>query len=199
MAKGTKGFSDEERKELRKKLCLECQSHWALYGYKKTNVRELTAKIGISIGTFYLLYSSKEELFCETLALVQSSLIASIREIIAEEKGKIGFIKAMKWHFSEYEKFPFLYDLGSADFQAFVNRLSKEWIEKLKFNGVAFFYETVALAELSFKVEKEQAYAVVSTLLYTVTASEQPNNSKLDIFSFLLNSVVDQLFTESIK
>lgn len=196
MAKGTKGFSDTERSELRKKLCMECQNQWALYGYKKTNIRELTAKIGISIGSFYLLYASKEELFCETLSLVQNNLMTSIRQIVTADKGKKGFIKAMEWHFAEYEKFPFLYDLSSADFQSFVNRLSKEWVEKLKFNGLAFFYETVSLAGLSFKVEKEQAYAVVSTLLYTVTAKEQLNYHRNDIFSFLLNGVVDQLFTE---
>ncbi len=70
MTKGPKGFSDTEKDELRTKLCLECECSWALHGYKKTSIGELTANIGISTGAFYLLYFSKEDLFCETLERV---------------------------------------------------------------------------------------------------------------------------------
>ncbi|TCZ72327.1 TetR/AcrR family transcriptional regulator [Paenibacillus albiflavus] len=194
MAKGPKGFSDTEKDELRIKLCLECEHSWALHGYKKTSIGELTAKIGISTGAFYLLYSSKEDLFCETLERVQDRLKNGLWEIVGGEKGKAGFIKAMVWHFQEYDKYPFLYNSATPDFLAFLNKLPKDRIEKLKFDSASFFYDTIGLADLTLKADKEKAYAVISTLLLTVTLKERFTYDRFEIFEFLLNSVIDELF-----
>ena len=194
MTKGPKGFSGAEKDELKTKLCLECEHSWALHGYKKTSVRDLTANIGISTGAFYLLYSSKEELFCETLKQVQDRLINRIWEIVDEKSGKAGFVKAMIWLFQEYEKSPFLYNSDTPDFLAFLNRLHKDRIEKLKFDSVTFFYDIIERAHLILKVDKEKAYAVINTLLYTVTIKDGFTNDHLEIFEILLNSIIDELF-----
>lgn len=195
MAKGPKGFTEIEKDDLRTRLCTECERSWALHGYKKTSVGELTAKIGISTGAFYLLFSAKEDLFCETLERVQTRLKTGLRDIISHEGGKEGFIRAMKWHFEEYARLPFLYDCGTPDFLSFINKLPKERIEKLEFDGVSFFYETIDLANLTLKVSKEKAYAAISTLLFTVSIKEEwISYDHLEIFDFLLNSVVDRLF-----
>ncbi len=194
MAKGPKGFTDAEKDDLRTKLCVECERSWALHGYKKTSVGELAAKIGISTGAFYLLYSAKEDLFCETLERVQTRLKTGLRDIISHEGGKVGFIKAMKWHFEEYDRFPFLYDFGTPDFLSFLNKLPKDRVEKLEFDSVSFFYETIELANLTLKVNKEKAHATISTLLYTVSIKEWVNYDHFEVFDFLLNSVVDRLF-----
>lgn len=195
MAKGPKGFTDREKDDLRTKLCAECERSWALHGYKKTSVGELAAKIGISTGAFYLLFSAKEDLFCETLERVQIRLKTVLRDFVTKERGKEGFIKAMKWHFEEYMRLPFLYDCGTPDFLSFINKLPKEHIEKLEFDGVSFFYETIELANLTLKVPKEKAYASISTLLYTVSVKKEwINYDQFELFDFLLNSVVDKLF-----
>ena len=194
MAKGPKGFSDSEKDELRNKLCQECEHSWALHGYKKTSVGDLTSKIGISTGAFYLLYSSKEELFCSTLERVQNRLAEGLSDLLTSNRGKAGFIEAVKWHFREYEKSPFLYDTSNPDFLAFLNKLPNEWVEKLKFDGVASFYEMIALAGLTPKVSKEKAYSVVNTLLFTVTLKNRLTCDQFEVFEFLLNSVIDDLF-----
>lgn len=199
MAKGPKGFSDIEKIELKNKLCTECEKSWALHGYKKTSVGELTTKIGISIGSFYLLYSSKEDLFCETLERIQNRLKSEIRNIVSNDSGKKGFIESMKWQFKEYDSFPFLYDFGTPDFLSFLNKLPQNRIDSLKFNSVSFFHEVVSLANLKFKIEKEKTYALVNTLLYTVTLKERLNYNHFEIFDFLLDNIVDNLFLEDIK
>lgn len=194
MAKGPKGFSDAEKDELRSKLCEACEQSWALHGYKKTGVGELTSKIGISTGAFYLLFSSKEDLFCETLERVQNRLKNKLLEIIDKNSGKDVFIKTMQWQFKEYASASFLYDSSSPDFLAFLNKLPKERVEKLKFDGESFFYEMIKIANLSLKIDKHKAYAITSTLLYTITIKEGLNYDKFEIFDFLLESVVDRLF-----
>ncbi len=194
MAKGPKGFSDEEKVELRIKLCTECERSWALHGYKKTSIGELTAKIGISTGSFYLLYSAKEDLFCDTLERVQNRLKSKLQEIINSKRGKAGFISAMKWHFKEFDKSPFLYDLGTPDFLAFLNKLPKGRIEKLHFDSATFFYDTIDLAGLRLKVEKEKAYAVISSMLFIVTLKDKLAYDRFEVFEFLLNSTIDKIF-----
>ncbi|MGG3506158.1 TetR/AcrR family transcriptional regulator [Paenibacillus lautus] len=194
MAKGPKGFSDTEKDELRTKLCLECERSWSLHGYKKTNVSELTAKIGISTGSFYLLYASKEDLFCDTIERVQNRLINGVQDILSHEGGKTGFIKTMKWHFEQYDSSPFLYNISTPDFLSFLNKLPKDRLEKLKFVSPSFFDKVIELANLKLKVDKEKAHALTSTLLYTVSIKERINYDHFEIFDFLLDSVVDRIF-----
>jgi len=194
MTRGPKGFSDEEKDELRTKLCTECERSWALHGYKKTSIGELTAKIGISTGAFYLLYSAKEDLFCDTLERVQNRLKSKLLEIINSKRGKAGFISSMKWHFEEFDKLPFLYDLGTPDFLAFLNKLPKDRIEKLHFDSETFFYDTIDLAGLRLKIEKEKAYAVIGSMLFMVTLKDKLAYDRFEVFEFLLNSTIDQIF-----
>lgn len=194
MAKGPKGFSDVEKVELKKKLCEECEKSWSLHGYKKTSIGEVTAKIGISTGAFYLLYAAKEDLFVDTLANVQTRLKNNIYEIVEKEKGKKGFIQAMKWHFQEYDKAPFLYDLGSPDFLSFLNKLPQERIELLKFDSTDFFHKVIETTNLTLKVKEEKAYAIMSALLYTVTLKDKVMYNHFEIFETLLDGAVDQLF-----
>ncbi|KJB86923.1 TetR family transcriptional regulator [Paenibacillus sp. E194] len=194
MTRGPKGFSDEEKVELRTRLCTECERSWALHGYKKTSIGELTAKIGISTGAFYLLYSAKEDLFCDTLERVQNRLKSKLLEIINSKRGKAGFISSMKWHFEEFDKLPFLYDLGTPDFLAFLNKLPKDRIEKLHFDSETFFYDTIDLAGLRLKIEKEKAYAVIGSMLFMVTLKDKLAYDRFEVFEFLLNSTIDQIF-----
>lgn len=194
MARGPKGFSDEEKAVLRDRLCVECEKRWALFGYKKTSIGELTSAIGISTGAFYLLFSSKEDFFCETLVRVRARLKQNIMEIIHTDENKEGFVKALIWHFQEFERAPFLYDLGSPDFMAFLNKIPKERIDEMQFDSKAFFFEMLEASKLTCKIDQEKVYEVISTLLYTVELKKHSPYDSRWIFEFLLNSVIDDLF-----
>lgn len=190
MVRGPKGFTEKEKEALRTKLCLACENSWALHGYKKTSIGELTASIGISTGAFYLLFASKEELFCETLTRVQDYLMVTIRKITTEIDGIEGFRQGMIWHFDEYDKRPFLYDVSSPDFLAFMNKLPPAKIEALRMDSLAFFDEMVANASLNLTVSREKAFAITSSLLYTVTNKERITYDHRDVFLFLLDGAL---------
>jgi len=194
MPKGPKGFSDEEKNDLRTKLCQECERSWAQYGYKKTSIGELTSKVGLSTGAFYLLYSAKEDLFCDTLQRIQNRLKEGIKDILEEMSGKSGFISIMRFNFQEYDKSPVLYDFGTTDFLAFKNKLPKDRVKKLEFDSTLFFIDTIKALNLTLKVNEEKAHSILSALLYTVTLKEKLPYDCFEVFEFMLNSVVDQLF-----
>ncbi|WP_321387813.1 TetR/AcrR family transcriptional regulator [uncultured Enterococcus sp.] len=194
MARGPKGFSDEEKAVLRDRLCMECEKKWALLGYKKTNIGELTSAVGISTGAFYLLFPSKEDFFCETLIRVRNRLKETIMTIIHENKNKQGFVTALNWHFQEFERVPFLYDLGSPDFMAFLNKIPRERVDEMTFDSKTFFYEMVEASNLTFKFDSQKCYEVINTLLYTVELKKNTPYDSRWVFEFLLNSVIDDLF-----
>lgn len=60
-------FSENERIKIIEDLRKSARECLALYGVKKTTVDELTERSNIAKGTFYLFYSSKEELFLDVI------------------------------------------------------------------------------------------------------------------------------------
>jgi AcrR family transcriptional regulator len=62
-----KGFSEREKELIRKKLFAEGSKLFDKYGIQKTTVDEIAKAAGISKGSFYQFYPSKEELFFDIL------------------------------------------------------------------------------------------------------------------------------------
>lgn len=68
-------FSDNEKELIRKKLNDVAQECLWKYGVKKTTVDQLVQMAGISKGSFYNFYTSKETLFFTVLEEYQKSII----------------------------------------------------------------------------------------------------------------------------
>lgn len=56
-------FSEEENKNIRRRLFEEAAKRAVTVGTRKTSVEELTEAVGISKGLFYKFFDSKELLF----------------------------------------------------------------------------------------------------------------------------------------
>ena len=67
-------LSNEDKEKIREKLKELCEKCWIKQGYKKTNIKSLCDKAEISIGTFYTIYPTKEDLFLETIENIQRRL-----------------------------------------------------------------------------------------------------------------------------
>lgn len=194
MAKGPKGFSELEKEVIKGKLRSECERSWAIHGYKKTNVGELCGKVGISIGTFYMCYTSKEALFVETIEALQNNLKNFMQEMISKEPTKQGFAKAIKQLYQEYSKNSFLYSVTSPDFLAFVNKLPQESISKLKFDNENFFHECIEGMGLHLLVSEEKAFSVISGIMSILYVKDQVSYNHIEVFNFILDNIIDDLF-----
>jgi len=62
-----KKFNEQEKQWIRQKLLEEGKRSFEVHGLRKTSVEDLTKAAGISQGSFYLFFDSKEELFYELL------------------------------------------------------------------------------------------------------------------------------------
>lgn len=75
-------FSEEENTKIRRSLLAEARSRALTVGMRKTSVEELTAAVGISKGSFYKYFDSKELLFFEVLEELHSELYAVAKDAI---------------------------------------------------------------------------------------------------------------------
>jgi AcrR family transcriptional regulator len=189
-----KNFSDEDIKKLKNNLRKACEYSWRTNGYKMTSIASLTKEVGISTGSFYRLYETKEELFFEVFSMVQDGLKKGWNQIIQSNLGIDGFKEALKWLFREYDKHPRLYDFNNSDYILFLNKLPKENIEYLKESNQNFFSDALENSRLSLKISKEKAYGVFSTLLFTATMEKDFGYNKYEVFEFLLDSSINKIF-----
>lgn len=193
----TKHFIQGDSTLLKQKLCESCAQSWKTKGYKLTSIASLTYEVGISTESFYRVYKTKEELFLEVLSMMQNQLKEQWNSIVQTNSGIEGFKIAMKWLFEEYVKHPTLYNFNNPDYHLFLNKLPKDEIESLKKNDKNFFDEVLERSNLNLRIPKEKAYGILSTLLYTAAMKNDLVYNKCDIFNFLLESSIYQIFTIS--
>ncbi len=189
-------LSDADKENIRKKLKGLCEECWISQGYKKTSIKSLCEKAGISVGTFYTLYPTKEDLFFETIETIQRRLKEKIFEINRDRQTKDGFAESIKVLFKEYDSKPFLYNVNTPDFQAFITKLPEETIKKVKFDSFDFFRQAVHAASLELKMEESKAYGILSALLSTINAKGTLSVTcdYFAVFEFMVDSLVADIF-----
>ena len=189
-------LSDADKENIRKKLKGLCEECWISQGYKKTSIKSLCEKAGISVGTFYTLYPTKEDLFFETIETIQRRLKEKIFAINRDRRTKDGFAESMKELFKEYDSKPFLYNVNTPDFQSFITKLPEETIKKVKFDSFDFFRQAVHAASLELKMEESKAYGILSALLSTINAKGTLSVTcdYFAVFEFMVDSLVADIF-----
>lgn len=75
-------FSEQEKEIINKKLLLEGERLFTMYGLKKVTVDDLVAAVNISKGSFYAFYPSKEHLYIEINFRLQDKIFLEIKEAI---------------------------------------------------------------------------------------------------------------------
>lgn len=189
-------LSDADKKAIRQKLKERCEECWIAHGYKKTSIKNLCDHAAISIGTFYTLYPTKEDLFLETMIRVQQRLKEKVLDLNRSAPSKEGFAQSMKRLFREYDSKPFLYNINTPDFQSFITKLPEETLQKIKFDSFDFFREVIRTANLNLKMEESQAYGILSALLSTIHAKETLSVTcdYFAVFDFMADSLVSEIF-----
>ena len=189
-------LSDTDKENIRKRLKELCEECWITQGYKKTSIKSLCEKAGISVGTFYTLYPTKEDLFFETIETIQRRLEEKIFAINRDRRTKDGFAESMKELFFFYYSKPFLYNVNTPDFQSFITKLPEETIKKVKFDSFEFFRQAVHAASLELKMEESKAYGILSALLSTINAKETLSVTcdYFAVFEFMVDSLVADIF-----
>ena len=189
-----KGFREEEKQIITQKLIAECKRNWQIYGYKKTSIDSLCQTVGISKGAFYIFFDSNERLFYQAIMETQGQLYELVEQHLAEKPSKYGVADAFKEVFAEYCNSSFMYDTKSADFQAFVNKLSKEQRNELNELGRARAEFMLRKPFLTLKIDEKLAMSVLTAMLATASQKDNMLSEATQVFSFMIDNLVEKIF-----
>ncbi|MGM0122818.1 hypothetical protein IGI37_000184 [Enterococcus sp. AZ194] len=187
-------FSEIEKKNIRERLLANCEESWSTFGYKKTSVDELCQKAGISKGSFYLFFDSKEDLFCQVMIEVQERLIAIAKRTLTKTPTKHELAETLKLVFREYSSVPFLTETQSPDFVMFINRLSPEKLEELEEHGSYDIQDIIRESGLTYRIEEQKGLSALALIFRPMNANQQLPWDYLEVFDFTLDTLIEKIF-----
>lgn len=80
-----RGFTDQEKQNIRSRLIETGKEAFGLYGIKKTSVEDLAKQSGISKGAFYQFFDSKEDLYFAVIRSYESQQHKQMVEILSQK------------------------------------------------------------------------------------------------------------------
>ncbi|KEI91138.1 TetR/AcrR family transcriptional regulator [Clostridium botulinum] len=189
-----KGFTENEKTIITEKLIKKCKLNWQKYGYKKTSVDVLCRDIGISKGSFYSFFDTKEDLFYQVIKETQEHLYEIVEERISQNQSKYGVAEALKEIYLEYSKSSFMYDTKNPDFLSFFNKLSeqqrKELTEK-SYVGTKFMLNKPFL---SLKIDEDLAISTLTAMLTSISQKDKMLCDSVKVFGFMIDNLIDDIF-----
>lgn len=192
-------MQDGNKEALKKKLCSVCEDNWKQNGYKKTSVKEICDQAEVAIGTFYSVFQTKEDLFVETMLIIQERLdFHFFEQTLSKDPSLDGYVRAIKKLYREYSETPFLYEVNTPDFTALLKKIDSKMIEKLHVDSVKFFQRALKKANLVLKVDENIAIGTLSALLSNVQSKDVLNRTynHIELFDFMLDSLIGSLFEQ---
>ncbi|MCF8001959.1 MAG: TetR/AcrR family transcriptional regulator [Halanaerobiales bacterium] len=127
------GFTEEEKEQIIMDLIEEGTKLFSIYGLKKTTIRDLTKAVGISQGSFYNFFNSKEELYFKILDIEGQKLrqdLMKYAELVQKDPRK-GLKKILLEAYTSLEKNDLFKDLFSENtYELLVRKLPEEKIDK---------------------------------------------------------------------
>ena len=121
-------FTYEQNEQIRKDLILEARRCGITIGMRKTSVEQLTNSVGISKGSFYKFFDSKELLFFAVLEDIHTECFAAAQKSLQEntallpaDRAAAAILAACRW-LAETKAFVFIEN--DADF--LLHRLPEE-------------------------------------------------------------------------
>ena len=127
-----KAWSKQEKEIIRKSLINESLKLFEKYGLQKTTVDEIVRATGISKGSFYLFYGSKEELYFDVLETVESEFREKMFEnAFKTEKNKQESFKAfLNQMIDLLITMPLYKEINSTNYELLLQKLPDETLKK---------------------------------------------------------------------
>jgi AcrR family transcriptional regulator len=185
-----RAFSEQEREIINKKLIAACEECWNIYGYQKTNIRDLCSRCGISPGAFYLFYESKELLFVETATQGVKRLLSIIdQNMPSKNPAKQDFANALKIMAKEIENTKWLLSIED-DYEIFKRRLPpetfKDFVDIYAFQAEKYHFSP----NVPPRVAKKVLGALITLRLHNKTPGKHYDQA----YGLIIDSAIDRLF-----
>ena len=183
-------FSKIEKENIKK----NCEKHWSKYGYKKTNINDLCQISGISKGSFYNFFDSKEALFYEVIISAHNKLVKITEDGLKKCMTKYDFANFLKLLYQEYTKLDFLNETSQQDFIKFLNKLDVKKQKKLMENVHYDLRNEIRKSNLKYKVDENLGISALGYIFTPLSKEELDIYNENGTIEFLIDITVDRIF-----
>jgi AcrR family transcriptional regulator len=97
-----RGFSDEERDQIREQLIEEGWQSLLTYGPNKTTITDITEPVGIAKSTFYRFFDSKADLYLVIFERESEEFVERVREELDEVEDPREGLERLFWCYAEF-------------------------------------------------------------------------------------------------
>ena len=197
-------FNQEEKIIIHNRLLEEGKKSWEKYGIKKTSVEEICKGAGISKGSFYLFFESKELFFMEILEKTEAEIKTSLIETIKNRKGstKEKFESALFEIYNGVKNYPWLINLMSneGDYEYLIRKLPNERIEKNIIGDDEDVKKILMVLGIDYtKLDIKSISAALRGLFLILLHEQEIGKKNMDkAFTLLLKGLVEVVFKEEL-
>ncbi len=192
-----KGFNDREKENIREKLMNAAEECWGRYGIRKTSVDQLVAMAGISKGSFYLFYESKEHLFMDVFERIDRNVKARIMTILQNAGGdkKQTFISMVRQLCREVKRAPWLLQVELGGLELLLRKLPPERIGQHIKSDNSAAAELLTLLGITTATDIDILSGAMRAIFLMLLHSKELGEEKLDdIIEFMTDAVASKLF-----
>ena len=189
-------FTDYETEQLRKALLKETRHCAVTLGMKKTSVEQLTEAVGISKGSFYKFFDSKELLFFAVLEDIHTECFAAAQKSLQENaaidpasRTAAAILAACRW-LSETKAFVFIEN----DAEFLLHRLPEEVKTAHYHDDETHIRQLLEKYDLVPSRGISLAAATVRGLILTVSHKEQIGELYPQVLETLVYGACRELF-----
>ncbi|MCL1950995.1 MAG: TetR/AcrR family transcriptional regulator [Turicibacter sp.] len=190
-------LKEADKLQIRARLLAACEKRWASHGYRKTTIRGLCQDADTSIGTFYTLYPTKEDLFLDTNTHIHERMWDNAFKAGEGIEGIAGFTAVIKEFLREQDRFPLFHTLDPEDTHALVSNLDDEQLARIQTDHKVIFQELMLNYRLHLKVPEGDAFLVIEVLLMSLVGRMRLGLESVEFykaFDFMADRLIPALF-----
>lgn len=191
-------FSKEENERIRKNLIDEAKKRALTVGMRKTSVEELTDAVGISKGSFYKYFDSKELLFFTVLEEIHSELYAVAKKMLERQASLTACERATLTllavcdRLSESGEMRFI----ESDAELILRRIPKQVKAAHYHDDETHIRELLEVSGLLPRGGIALAAATVRGLILTVSHQKEIGERYPEVLKILIHGTMRELFPE---
>ena len=189
-------FTEEQNETIRRDLIREARCCGVTVGMRKTSVEQLTEAVGISKGSFYKFFDSKELLFFAVLEDIHTECFAAVQKSLQENaaidpasRTAAAILAACRW-LSETKAFVFIEN----DAEFLLHRLPEEVKTAHYHDDETHIRQLLEKYDLMPRRGASLAAATVRGLILTVSHKEQMGELYPQVLEALVYGACRELF-----
>lgn len=193
-----RGFTEQEKLNIRSRLLAIGKESFGLYGIKKTSVEELAKSAGISKGAFYQFYDSKESLYFEIIRNYEQGQHDQMHNILSQQcdDEQALFKSVLKSILFAVDSDPFLKRLLSkSEYEYLWQKFTPEQIEEAMEADIDFSTKLIDVWRAKGKLKIDNPELITGTFraIFAIFLH------KIDIGEEIFPEVVDLLLDATIE